>query len=91
MIPFTELPDSEQKEWSETMLGYSYDLAEWIEARDTLTGLLQKDAKNAKETTVRSYLACCAEAMSGISPPPNLAVSVEEFYRLYGMEEAGPG
>jgi len=73
------------------MLGYSYDLAEWIEARDTLAGLLQKDAKNAKETTVRSYLACCAEAMSGISPPPNLAVSVEEFYRLYGMEEAVPG
>ena len=73
------------------MLGYSYDLAEWIEARDTLAGLLQKDAKNAKETTVRSYLACCAEAVAGISPPPNLAVSVEEFYRLYGMEEAGSG
>jgi len=73
------------------MLGYSYDLAEWIEARDTLAGLLQKDAKNAKEAAVRSYLACCAEAMSGISPPPNLAVSVEEFYRLYGMEEAGSG
>ena len=90
MIPFTELPESEQKEWSETMLGYSYDLAEWIEARDTLAGLLQKDAKNAKEAAVRSYLACCAEAMAGISPPPNLTVSVEEFYRLYGMEEADP-
>ena len=85
---FSELAKEDQDAWSETMLGHSYTWEEWMEARLTLLTLLQKDSKEAKEHAIRSYLACCAEAMTGMSPPAPLALSVEEFYKLYGMEES---
>ena len=87
-VNFSELAKEEQDAWSETMLEHSYTWEEWMEARLTLLTLLQKDSKEAKEQAIRSYLACCAEAMAGISPPAPLASSVEEFYKLYGMEES---
>jgi hypothetical protein len=49
---------------------------------------LQKDTRETKEQALRAYIACCAEAMSGMSPPAPLASSVEEFYSLYGMDES---
>ena len=85
---FSELAKEDQDAWSETMLDHSYTWEEWMEARLTLLTLLQKDSKEAKEQAIRSYLACCAEAMAGISTPAPLASSVDEFYKLHGMGES---
>jgi len=85
---FSELSQEDKDAWSETMLDHPYSVEEWMEARQALLSLLQKDTRETKEQALRAYIACCAEAMSGMSPPAPLASSVEEFYSLYGMDES---
>jgi len=44
----------------------------------------------ASESAIRSYISCCAEAVSGGHPLPNLSTTLKDFYQKYGMESAGP-
>ena len=85
-----KFPPNEQKLWQDTMLDHSYDDEEWGEARDLLKLLLKNDLRNSSEGSIRSYIACCAEASGGVHPLPELKQVVEEFYRQYGMENSTP-
>ena len=78
------------KFWQDIMLDHSYDYEEWGEARDLLKLLLKKDLMNSSEGSIRSYIACCAEASGGVHPLPDLKNVVEEFYGQYGMENSTP-
>ena len=83
-----EIDKDELKEWGEVMLQHSFDQDEWIEARITLLNLLSSDQKVAKESAIRSYLSCCAEAVGTTHPLPSLKDSLIELYQQYGMEES---
>ena len=85
-----KFPPNEQKLWQDTMLDHSYDDEEWGEARDLLKLLLKNDLRNSSEGSIRSYIACCAEASGGVHPLPDLKNVVEEFYGQYGMENSTP-
>ena len=83
-----EIDKVDLKEWGEVMLQHSFDQDEWIEARITLLNLLSSDQKVAKESAIRSYLSCCAEAVGATHPLPSLKDSLIELYQQYGMEES---
>ena len=85
-----KFPPNEQKLWQDIMLDHSYDYEEWGEARDLLKLLLKKDLMNSSEGSIRSYIACCAEASGGVHPLPELKQVVEEFYGQFGMENSTP-
>ena len=76
------------KFWQDIMLDHSYDYEEWGEARGCLKLLLKNDLRNSSEESIRSYIACCAEASGGVHPLPELKQVVEEFYGQYGMENS---
>jgi hypothetical protein len=82
------LRQDDQQAWSETMLNYAYDVSEWIDARNRLIELLEEQNLRAEEHALRSYLACCAEAVGSSTPLPSLLSTIEDFYTRYGMEEA---
>ena len=50
--------------------------------------LLKNDLRNSSEESIRSYIACCAEASGAVHPLPDLKNVVEEFYGQYGMENS---
>ena len=85
-----KFPPNEQKLWQDTMLDHSYDYEEWGEARKFLKLLLKKDLRDSSEESIRSYIACCAEASGGVHPLPDLKNVVEEFYGQYGMDNSTP-
>ena len=82
------LSKSEIEKWGDKMLQYSFDEEEWFVARDTLIRILSSDQLHADESSIRSYLSCCAEAVGGTFPLPTLSDSVVEFYQQYGMDSA---
>ena len=86
MKELNELPENERHAWSDIMLDYSYDAGEWMQARYRLTELLRENGKQAEESALRSYIACCAEAVRGSAPLHNLCSTLEDFYARYGME-----
>lgn len=86
----SELSQVEQDAWHQTMLNHCYDLLDWEDARKTLKHLLQSKEKDAPEAAIRSYIACCAEAVSSSMPLPLLSTTVEDFFARYGMEDALP-
>jgi len=88
MKELNELPENERHAWSDIMLDYGYDAGEWMQARQRRTELLRHNGKQAIESALRSYIACCAEAVGGSAPLPNLSRTVEDFYARYGMEGA---
>ena len=90
MDSIKELSREEQAEWHEVMLAHSYDFQDWDQARSGLINLLHLQNKIATESEVRSYVSCCAEAVSGGYPLPNLSKTIKEFYQKYGMESAEP-
>ena len=90
MNHISELSADEQAAWHEVMLHHSYDFQEWDQARTELIEQLKKDQKVAEETSIRSYLSCCAEAVSAGHPLPCLKISMQDFYERYGMESAQP-
>ena len=90
MDSITELSKEEQAEWHEVMLAHSYDFQDWDQARSCLLKLLTRQKQAASESAVRSYISCCAEAVSGGNPLPDLSTTMEEFYQKYGMESAEP-
>lgn len=83
-----ELSKDELKKWGEVMLQHSFDQEEWSEARVALVNLLILDQKVAKESAIRSYISCCAEAVGATHPLPSLQESVIELYQQYGMDES---
>ena len=78
----------ESKEWQEVMLAHAYDLEEWGDAREKLLKLLQNNQRKADESSLRSYISCCAESIGSVQPLPELAEVVFEFYQKYGMESS---
>lgn len=86
----SELSQTEQDAWYQTMLDYSYDSQEWEKARNVLIQLLLSKNKKAEESAIRSYIACCAEAVCSSMPLPKLSSIVEDFFSRYGMEDAIP-
>ena len=88
MDSITKLPSEEQAQWHEVMLAHSYDFEDWDEARSCLVKLLHHQNQKATESAFRSYVSCCAEAVSRSHPLPNLTTTVEDFYQKYGMESA---
>lgn len=88
MVRKENLSKSEIEKWGDKMLQYSFDEEEWFVARDTLIRILSSDQMNADESSIRSYLSCCAEAVGGTFPLPTLSDSVVEFYQQYGMDSA---
>jgi hypothetical protein len=90
MDSISELSKEEQAEWHEVMLAHSYDFQDWDQARSCLLKLLHHQNQTASESAIRSYISCCAEAVSGGHPLPNLSAILEDFYQKYGMESAGP-
>ena len=89
MDSITELSNKEQADWHEIMLAHSYDFQDWDQARSYLLKLLHHQKQTASESAVRSYISCCAEAVSGGHPLPNLSTTLKDFYQKYGMESAG--
>ena len=83
-----DLSKDELIEWGEVMLQHSFDQEEWLEARVALVNLLILDQKVAKESAIRSYISCCAEAVGATHPLPSLKESVIELYQQYGMDES---
>ena len=57
-------------------------------SKECLKLLLKNDLRNSSEESIRSYIACCAEASGGVHPLPELKQVVEEFYGQYGMENS---
>ena len=90
MESISELSKEEQAEWHEVMLTHSYDFQDWDQARSCLLKLLHHQKQTASESAIRSYISCCAEAVSGGHPLPDLSTTMEDFYQKYGMESAGP-
>ena len=90
MNSISELYKEEQAEWHEIMLAHTYDFQDWDLARSCLLKLLHHQNQVASESAVRSYISCCAEAVSGTYPLPSLTTTVEDFYQKYGMESAEP-
>lgn len=88
MSDLSTLPKDDQLAWSETMLDHAYDISEWEAARNKLIELLEEKKLLAKEHAIRSYLACCAEAVGGSTPLPSLVSTIEDFYSRFGMEAA---
>ena len=88
MKELSELPENDRHPWSDIMVDYSYDAGEWMQARHRLTELLRENGKHAEESALRSYITCCAEAVGGSAPLPNLCRTLEDFYARYGMEGA---
>ena len=88
MNELSGVTENDREAWSDIMLDYGYDAGEWMQARQRLTELLRHNGKQAKESALRSYIACCAEAVGGSAPLPNLSRTVEDFYARYGMEGA---
>ena len=85
-----KIPADQAKIWQDTMLDHSYDYEEWGEARAHLKLLLKNDLRDSAEDSIRSYIACCAEASGSVPPLPDLKNVVEEFYGQYGMENSTP-
>ena len=83
-----KIPADQAKIWQDIMLDHSYDYEEWGEARECLKLLLKNDLRNSSESSIRSYIACCAEASGNVHPLPELKQVVEEFYGQYGMENS---
>lgn len=90
MDSISELSKEEQAMWHEVMLAHSYDFQDWDQSRSSLLKLLHHQKQTASESAIRSYISCCAEAVSGGHPLPNLSTTLEDFYQKYGMESAGP-
>ena len=88
MDSISKLSKEEQAEWHEVMLAHPYDFQDWDQARSCLRKLLHQQNKTATESAVRSYVSCCAEALAGGYPLPNLSTTIEDFYQEYGMETA---
>ena len=86
----SELPQAEQDAWHQVMLDHAYDVNEWERARNDLIQRLQSQNKKAKESAIRAYIACCAEAVSSSGPLPLLTTAVDDFFSRYGMEESLP-
>jgi hypothetical protein len=84
----SEMSNEEADAWGETMLAHAFEEREWKSGRDRLQELLEADGKRADESSLRSYLSCCAESVGGSHPLPSLASFVEELYGAYGMENA---
>ena len=82
------MSEEEAEAWGETMLAHAFDEKEWKDGRARLQELLDGDGKMAQESSLRSYLSCCAESVGGSHPLPSLASLVEELYETYGMENA---
>jgi len=82
------ISSQESKEWQEVMLAHAYDLEEWGDAREKLLKLLQNNQRKADESSLRSYISCCAESIGSVQPLPELAEVVFEFYQKYGMENS---
>ena len=84
----SEMSKEEADAWGETMLAHAFEEKEWKHGRARLQELLDGDGKMAQESSLRSYLSCCAESVGGTHPLPSLASLVEELYEAYGMENA---
>ena len=84
----SEMSKEEADAWGETMLSHAFEEKEWKHGRARLQELLEADGKRADESSLRSYLSCCAESVGGSHPLPSLASLVEELYGAYGMENA---
>ena len=76
----SDLCQTEQDAWYQTMLDHSYDPSDWEKAREALLNLLKLENKQANESAIRSYVACCAEAVSSSTPLPILSATVEDFF-----------
>ncbi len=85
-----ELSEVEQEAWHQVMLDHAFDHEDWERARTRLIGLLAQAGKIARESSMRSYLSCCAEAVSVSTPLPDLAEALEDFYLRCGMEDCMP-
>jgi hypothetical protein len=84
----SEISEEEAEAWGEIMLAHAFEEKEWKDGRARLQELLAGDGKRAQESSIRSYLSCCAESVGGTHPLPSLASLVEELYGAYGMENA---
>jgi hypothetical protein len=84
----SEMSKEETEAWGLVMLGHAFEEKEWKDGRARLQELLDADGKKANESSLRSYLSCCAESVGGSHPLPSLASLVEELYGAYGMENA---
>ena len=82
------MSEEEADAWGLVMLGHAFEEREWKEGRARLQELLDADGKRTEESSLRSYLSCCAESVGGSHPLPSLASLVEELYEAYGMENA---
>ncbi|HAF58762.1 MAG TPA: hypothetical protein DCL00_04155 [Opitutae bacterium] len=90
MNKISQLCPTEQKAWHDSMLDHCYDIKDWEDARSTLINLLTIENRQAEEKSIRSYVSCCAEAVSGSLPLPELSATVEDFFARYGMEDTIP-
>ena len=84
----SEMSKEEADAWGEIMLGHAFEERDWKDGRARLQELLETDGKRADESSLSSYLSCCAESVGGSHPLPSLASLVEELYVTYGMENA---
>ena len=84
----SEMSKEEAYAWGEIMLGHAFEEREWKDGRARLQELLEANGKRADESSLRSYVSCCAESVGGSHPLPSLASLVEELYEAYGMENA---
>ena len=82
------MSEEEAEAWGEIMLGHAFEEREWKDGRARLQELLEADGKRADESSLRSYVSCCAESAGGSHPLPSLASLVEELYGAHGMENA---
>ena len=85
----SEMSKDEADAWGEIMLDHAFEEKEWKDGRRRLQELLDTDGKRADESSLRSYLYCCAELVGGGHPLPSLVSLVEELYGAHGMENAG--
>ena len=84
----SEMSKEEADAWGEIMLAHAFEEREWKDGRARLQELLDADGKRADESSLRSYLYCCAESVGGGHPLPSLRSLVEELYGAHGMENA---
>ena len=86
----SEMSKEEADAWGGIMREYAFEEREWKDGRARLQELLEADGKRADESSLRSYLSCCAESVGGSHPLlTSLPSLVEELYGAHGMENAG--
>ena len=81
-----QMKPRESEKWERIMAHHPFSQEDWESARKRLVSLLTKEERMVDDSSLLSYLDCCAESVGSVHPLPDFADLVEEFFQKYGMD-----